>query len=69
VEVSEVTIDEFHAEMKVAIDSFIVYWKFRNEGNPKLWPLDLKEDDWHEQWIAWLYDLQDRKMAALEEKE
>ena len=61
------TIDEFSLAMRVALVTFAGHWKFMHEGSPELWPLELTEEEWHDQWIAYLEELQDRKRAEREE--
>ena len=63
------TIDNFSTSMRIALTTFVAHWQFMHEGTTELWPLEMKEEEWHEQWIAYLGELQDRKLAALEEQE
>lgn len=65
----KISVYYFHDSIRVAIDSFVSHWKFRNFHSPKQWPDKMNWSEWNEQWIAYLMELEDRKQAEREEKQ
>jgi hypothetical protein len=53
------TLEEFISELKNDIDSFETRWKEGQKKEPSLWPNELGEGDWLDQFITHLQEKTD----------
>lgn len=45
------TLDEFKATLLEDIDAFVINHKKGHEENPEVWPLEMDEGDWFDQFL------------------
>ena len=45
-------IDQFRTSNIKTLDDFINMWMAKNKVNPKDWPLEMREGEWFEQFLA-----------------
>jgi hypothetical protein len=46
------TLDEFVKLMKLDVDNFKSEWVLNRSSDPNLYPMEMDEADWYEQFVA-----------------
>ncbi|MDF8365094.1 MULTISPECIES: hypothetical protein [Achromobacter] len=64
-----VTIDEFDAETRAAVDAFFADWRAQHASNPDRYPLSFPKDNaglWTEMLVDWLTHFEPAKSEQSE---